>query len=331
MQVGQARKLRLIELGPGRGTLVDDILRTLSRFPACAKAIQDVHLVETSEALRSVQEAKLRPILSRLDVAAHWHDGLDRIDVSAQNEVYSMVVAHEFFDALPFHLLQHTSDGWKEILIASADNTNNQAQSTDNPAESTAQDSAGKQTRFQTVLAATPLSKVLAASSPRFDKLPVGATLEVSPVAWSIARQIAQLVGGKNAGCALIIDYGAEHLFGNSFRAFKNHRHVDPFSIPGECDLTVNVDFAYLKEAASDAAQALGPIPQADFLTGMGLEQRVEVLARAAQSEERADSIRQAARRLVDRSSMGEQYKMLGLVGKDREIRTDTVWPFATS
>lgn len=88
----------------------------------------------------------------------------------------------------------------------------------------------------------------------------MGSQVEVSPVAFKMARRIGDLVHqqepsgahASSAGSALIVDYGGDKAFGHSFRAFKDHKIVDVFHRPGECDLTVNVDFAYLKEATAD-------------------------------------------------------------------------------
>lgn len=124
---------------------------------------------------------------------------------------------------------------------------------------------------------------------------------------------------------------------------------VDVFQQPGECDLTVNVDFAYLKEAVAGVgacshipatnlliasiytATPLGPLTQEAFLMRMGLPARVEALKRTATSGERAADIERAAKRLVDKTGMGSQYLFMGIVGKraDEEgVKAEERWPF---
>lgn len=117
------RKIRLIELGPGRGTLMADILRvsvfvrlralkysnlcdnqTLSQFAASKEAVQEVLLVETSESMKALQKEKLGPLAAQTGRSLQWFDSLD--DIPADSDKFTMIVAHEFFDALPFHLLQ---------------------------------------------------------------------------------------------------------------------------------------------------------------------------------------------------------------------------------
>jgi len=128
------------------------------------------------------------------------------------------------------------------------------------------------------------------------------------------------------------VDYGGDKAYGDSFRAFKNHRIVDIFHRPGECDLTANVDFAYLKEAFADLATPHGPLPQSAFLTRMGMDIRVEALKHAAKTEARKEEIDKAACRLVDTMGMGMEYRVLGItshgrIGDDAGA-ADDVWPF---
>ena len=133
-------------------------------------------------------------------------------------------------------------------------------------------------------------------------------------------------------------------------QAFKDHKIVDPFYRPGQCDLTVNVDFAYLKEASADLGQMTcylkcatqisdiscrhvathhGPLSQAIFLHRMGLQPRLDALKAAAKDEERRKQIDQAAKRLVDPTGMGTQYQVMGMTGKTKKVLTDEErWPF---
>ncbi|KAL7279010.1 hypothetical protein ACG7TL_006842 [Trametes sanguinea] len=339
MYAGAGRDIRLLELGPGRGTLMHDVLRVFSQFPAARSATKEIHLVETSPAMRAAQEAKLSSLVEQQGWKLHWHDGLDRVQPDSTK--FTLALAHEFFDALPFHLLQKTHHGWQEVLIASgpdpaeptilkpSDKPSLDFSSTKPPAERAA--------RFRQVLSPTPTpsSTLLGLSSTRFQKLPVGSRIEVSPVSFKIARQLSELLydreseGTRSAGSALIVDYGGEKVYGNSFRAFKDHKIVDPFHRPGECDLTVNVDFAYLKEASGDLATNLGPLSQAIFLHRMGLQARLDALKASAKDDDRRKDIEQAAKRLVDPTGMGTQYQIMGMAGRRQgELTDEERWPF---
>jgi len=187
-------------------------------------------------------------------------------------------------------------------------------------------------TRFRPVLAPepTPVSTLLGASSPRFASLPIGARIEVSAASFQTARKLGTLLSQGSGGSALVVDYGADHAVGNSFRAFKGHALADPFDRPGQADLTANVDFAYLAEALNGVATPHGPLSQHDFLFRMGILLRVGALQHAAASPERADAISKAAARLVDSAGMGGEYKVMGVTGGTtaRMAGADGVWPF---
>ncbi|KAH9041591.1 DUF185-domain-containing protein [Lactarius pseudohatsudake] len=335
LSTGVKHDIQLVELGPGKGTLMDDILRTLSQMPQYRAFIKHVHLVESSLSLRAVQQKKLEPWDGKNGLKIHWHDSID--DVPAANGIYTMLVAHEFFDALPFHLIEKTHQGWKEVLITSARDPaaktilRPSSSSPLAPATPSLDLSASTpKTRFRPVLAAepTPVSTLLGASSPRFASLPVGARIEVSAASFQTARKLGTLVSQGAGGSALVIDYGADHAVGNSFRAFKGHALADPFDRPGQADLTANVDFAYLAEALKGTATAHGPLSQRAFLLHMGIGTRVGALQRAAASPARADALTEAAARLVDPAGMGREYKVMGVTGGATAADADGVWPF---
>ncbi|KIL64283.1 hypothetical protein M378DRAFT_126966 [Amanita muscaria Koide BX008] len=322
VSAGRPSAVRLIELGPGLGTLMDDVLRVMSQLTSSGSPLKHLHLVESSSAMRSIQEQKLRPHVQKSGFQVSWHNTLE--EFSPSPGVFTMLVAHEFFDALPIHVLQKKETGWHEVMIGSHDSVRPTSVS---PTESS-------YPRLRRVLSPEPsaASTLLGLSSPRFKNLPADSTIEVSPSSFKVAHRIGQLLASQGestsvqGGCALIIDYGDDKVYGDSFRAFKNHKIIDVFDSPGECDLTANVDFAYIKEAIRDlpGVHTHGPLSQADFLERMGLTLRVAALARAAPSEERRGTIRDAARRLVDRTGMGSQYQVLGITNAAEQV----TWPF---
>ncbi|THH15964.1 hypothetical protein EW146_g4596 [Bondarzewia mesenterica] len=369
LEAARDKAMRLVELGPGRGTLMDDMLRTLSQLRSLDK-VKHVHLVETSSALRKTQEQRLRFWAEKSHLKLVWHDSID--DIPAAEDTYTMLVAHEFFDALPVHLIEKTHQGWNEVLISSAPDLaaknvlrpSSSSSALDLPSPAVL--SSPSTSHFRPVLSETssPISTLLGSSSSRFLSLPIGSRIEVSPVGYRIARKVGKLIGGrpdsdeegrKELGSALIIDYGGDRAYGNSFRAFKDHKIVDPFHRPGQCDLTANVDFAYLKEAMTDllsahfvntygwsrhlaptafdshlpcySATTYGPITQHDFLMRMGIGKRVEDLQSKATSEGRKTTVENDAKRLVDLTGMGKEYKVLGVVSPP-PAAGHMVWPF---
>ncbi|KAH9928430.1 S-adenosyl-L-methionine-dependent methyltransferase [Amylocystis lapponica] len=232
MAAGNARKIRLVELGPGRGTLMQDILRVISQFPAARTAVSEVHLVETSLAMQAQQKDKLGTSCEANNWALSWHASID--DIPHDTTKFTLIIAHEFFDALPFHLLQKTTDGWKEIMITLAHDPSGPTTATVSrtaPLSSSldriaAAPAIHTQTHFREVISRslTASSTVLGASAARFKSLPVGSRIEVSPAAFKIARKVGELVhaddeaGSSSAGSALIVDYGGDKAYGSSFR-----------------------------------------------------------------------------------------------------------------
>ncbi|KDN51336.1 DUF185-domain-containing protein [Tilletiaria anomala UBC 951] len=347
--VSMPQRTRLVELGPGRGTLLADMVRTFGTFKRMIDSLKTIHLVETSLGLQRLQEQALREVVegragkklvvirsddepkepSEDEVHVQWF--ADAHSVPIDGSFWTMLVAHEFFDALPVHIFEKASNGFKEVLV-DLKNSRNGGQKGISVIKSS-EISASTAPSFQYVLSpsATPWSMLLASRNARFASIQPGQRVEVSPDAWSAARRVGELISGREAalppipdearrrtssvgGVGLIVDYGDEKAFGSSFRAFKQHKIVDPLEDPGTADLTANVDFTHLKHAlASTEATAHGPMVQAHFLSALGLQQRVEALLRAASSPERKSDITKAAMRLVDLTSMGKEYKVLGI------------------
>ncbi|KAL7423569.1 hypothetical protein Q5752_001149 [Cryptotrichosporon argae] len=319
MAAGSPARTRLVELGPGRGTLMDDILRTLSTFPKIRHTVQSVKLVETSARLRDIQETRLAPRLESgaTRTALGWADSIEGVP---ESDEFTMLVAHEFFDAMPIHTFERTAEGWREVRVDVDPSYDPKF-----PALSAGLGSSGL--RLTLSREPTTPSSLLPASSPRWAGLPVGSRIEVSPESWKIMRRAGTLLGGSGGsggGAGLVVDYGGDRTYGSSFRAFKEHKIVDVLAQPGHADLTANVDFAYLRESVDGLATPLRPTPQASFLLALGLQPRLMQLVASAPPVRRAD-IEQGAKRLVDRLGMGGQYQVMGVVPLNEKAE---VYPF---
>ncbi|KAG5650323.1 hypothetical protein H0H81_012620 [Sphagnurus paluster] len=357
---GSPSAIRLVELGPGRGTLMADVVRVITNLTAKLKPglLKEIHLVETSKALREIQIEKLAPFRGQTGCAVEWHDDLDYIPSSP---AFTMVVAHEFFDALPFYLIQKINDKeWREVRVASAltplkdprTESTEPLSTTETVPQGEHPDPESVYPRFRRALSPDPTAASIgtAVLSPRYENLAPGSLLEVSPTSYYKARQLATLLGSSKpkpaientqtpesnvppngGGCGLIIDYGDDKAFGNSFRAFKDHKIVDVFERPGQCDLTTNVDFALLREAMGDLVSSHGPLTQREFLIRMGISFRVSNLTKT-QSEERKKAIVDAAERLMDPTGMGTEYKVLGFTSfrgeRGEDGKLPPVYPF---
>lgn len=210
---GAPAPFALVELGPGRGTLMGDILRA-TRGVAGFHAALRLHLVETSPTLRQVQAKTLK------GRAPEWH-----ANVEALPELPLFLVANEFFDALPIRQAQRSGNSWRERMV-----TRNGDQLS--PALS----------------APVPLPML----THRLDDTVEGDVVEFCPAGTRVAAHIGAQIASEG-GAALIVDYGDWRALGDTFQALRAHSPADPYDDPGSADLTAHVDFEALALAASPA------------------------------------------------------------------------------
>ncbi len=262
------------EPGPGRGTLATDALRSMARF-GCTP---DVHFVEGSPALRAIQ-ADAVP-------GAAFHDDLTTLPEDRP----LLLVANEFFDALPVRQLVRTAQGWRERMVGLAE---------DGAFRFVAGD--------QVMDSAVP---------PAFADAAPGTIIETCPAAAAVMGEIARRLVAQG-GVALVIDYG--HLqprTGSSLQAVARHQKVDPLGHPGTADLTAHVDFAALADAGKTAGvRMLGTATQGEWLTALGIDARAAALSKGA--PERGEEIEAARNRLVSPDQMGELFKVTAFAGAD--------------
>ncbi len=289
-RLGGPTPFHLVELGPGRGTLMQDALRAAAMVPAF-RAAATVHLVETSPALRDRQKQTLGPMLGPvLGDALRWHDRLEDVPDGP-----TLLIANEFFDALPIRQVQKTAHGWFERLVDV------------DPA------GAPEAPRFRFVLEAFGSSgNRLVPDSLR--DAPDGSVVEVSPASQSVARSIGARLAA-HPGAALIIDYGYARgpAVGDTLQALRRHAYAAVLDTPGEADLTAHVDFAALAAAARTAgADVFGTVDQGEWLVRLGIRQRAAALATKASAAQAAD-IHTALARLIEPEQMGTLFKLLAV------------------
>lgn len=366
----QSKGVELVEIGPGRGTLMDDMLRAIRNFKPMVQAIEAVYMVEASPALVKTQKNLLcgesaelkeheigKTCISKHGIPIVWTENIRFVPNTPEKSPF--IIAHEFFDALPIHAFESVAPSlepelpdnkiqtptgvldlapeakksstaktpqWRELVISPA------------PPGATHEDMKTPKSErelypppeFELTMAkaATPHSLYLPEMSERYKALrnKPGSLIEISPESWVYMTQIAERIGGskqqpkkKARGAALILDYGtSETIPVNSLRGIKAHRRVSPLSEPGLVDLSADVDFIALAEAAlkaSEGVEVYGPVEQGDFLLQMGIQERAEHLARG-KAEKKGQEIKGAWERLVDTgpSGMGKVYKALAVV-----------------
>ncbi len=269
----------LIELGPGHGTLMEDALRAARVAPDFLAAAR-IHLVEISPSLKRKQ----RTALAGLDVV--WHDSFDAVPDGP-----FLLLANEFFDALPIRQLVATPKGVAERRIGL--------------------DDAGTGLRFGLTPGPSPWAKLLPQS---LAGAPEGSVIELSPASLLLIQSIAQRIV-RRGGAALVVDYGpAASEPGDSLQAMRRHKKQSVLDDPGQADITAHVDFQALAKAAqAEGARALGPVAQGAFLQRLGIAERAGRLQEKADSQQSLD-IALALRRLLAPEEMGTLFKALALV-----------------
>lgn len=277
---GAPKKFHLVELGPGRGTLMADILR-VARLRAEFRVAASPHLVETSPRLREIQKATLDGEATN----AQWHDTVATLPGDAP----LLIVANEFFDALPIRQYVRLQGRWRERCVGLADD--------------------GQSFRF--IAGAGELED--ADLAPRLLDAPEGAILETQPLANALMQELATRLAAQG-GALLAIDYGYGHTAaGDTLQALRGHQHVSVLEAPGLCDLTAHVNFEALARAASFAPlRSRRLLGQGEFLLALGLLERAGQLG-ADKSEDDQERIRGEVERLAAHDQMGDLFKVLAI------------------
>jgi SAM-dependent MidA family methyltransferase len=286
-RLGSPSPVRLVELGPGDGTLMVDALRALAKAPGFMAAA-DLWLVEPSTPLRTLQAARLA------GVELQWADRLGDVPASAP----LLLIANEVLDCLPARQFVRTETGWAERRI-------------------------GLDAADELTFGLSPVPGGF--EPPAFAQaVPIGAVLEQSSAQTALAVEIGGRVA-KDGGAALLIDYGRDTPgYGDTLQALAGHTKVCPLATPGQADLTVHADFPSVAAAAIQAGAQTTPIVnQAAFLRALGIDQRAEALMTAAEAKGRLGQAERIARqhaRLTSPDQMGTLFKALAIHQKGLHV-----------
>lgn len=267
----------LAEIGPGRGTLMADILRATANIKGFHQSIT-VHLMELSPVLRQKQWNAI----AGKHPNVQWHMGFAEIPSKPL-----LLVANEFFDALPIRQFLHQDDGWKERRIA-----------------------LGKKGKLEFVLEpGTPPYQLR-------DE-PVSETFyEYSDAATQLMLVMSNRIF-TYGGVGLIIDYGYEGTHGNTLQSVRDHKRHNVLVEPGSADITAHVDFYNLTRAAASGGTTVhGPVTQGAFLNKLGARERATALCEKATAKQKAATL-SGLKRLTAADQMGELFKALCIVHPD--------------
>lgn len=282
--LGAPPSVALVELGPGKGTLMADILRATKQVVGFHDALE-IHFVETSVVLRKKQEQALVPI------KAVWHD---MVGTLPKDKPY-LVIANEFLDALPIHQYVCRDGYWGERMVGL-----NHAQDgvcfVDNkqPAE---------------------ISSLL---MERYIEAKQGQIVELCPAAESIIEVLAHNVA-EQSGAALLVDYGYDKMsYESTLQAVKSHEYHSVLEDIGEADITAHVDFSRMKEICQEVPGLYTSpiIGQGAFLQALGIDMRAQMLLRHATGAQ-AEDIRTALARLTESGQMGTLFKVISFSSMD--------------
>ena len=281
LNMDRPTKIHLIEIGPGRGTLMQDALRSLKAIPGMIEALE-VHLVEMSPTLMARQAETLKDYQTPT-----WHSRIGDVLSQAKGGPI-LLIANEFFDALPVRQFQKTDSGWHERLVCLND-----------------QDSLSLR------LAPAPSPEHLI--PPALHRADVGSIAEICSIGENILAEISEHIH-QSGGAALIIDYGHDsHGTGDTLQAVKAHKYVDILTEAGDVDLTTHVNFQRLKEIArASETRVYGPTGQGSFLKSLGIDARAETLSANA-SEMQKIALLSALHRLTDDTEMGNLFRVMAV------------------
>ena len=273
VRAGAPQKVHYVELGPGRGTLTQDAMRTANRYGLEPQ----IHFVEASEALREIQREAVPGV--------QHHDDLTTVPDDAP----MLLIANEFFDALPVHQLLRSAQGWLERKVGLDGD------------------------RFVFVSGDEYMDDIVPQS---WRNARQGTMIETSPAAAAIMSEISDRLIAQG-GAALVIDYGPRELAsGSTLQALQKHRKIDPFDAPGLSDLTAHVDFEMLGQVVERrGAKLLGLTMQGEWLNELGIQTRTEAMQR--RHPEQKDVIGRQRQRLVADDQMGLLFKVLGVASPD--------------
>lgn len=273
---GRPNKFILAELGPGRGTLMSDIMRTAKLMPEFASGAE-IWLVETSPKLQETQKSKLS------SYSVNWATDIDQLP----QDLPLFLVANEFFDALPIQQFRPTENGWQERLVTL------------------------ENSKLKFSYARPQQNPHL---DEMFPMLSENRVVEVCKLAQNIVSVVARHIEQYGGG-ALVIDYGSQDGTGDTLQALQQHKFVDSLhSNHGEADLTAHVHFGALKKSTSKTA-AFGPVRQGDFLHQLGIGTRAHALINGA-DQKTIETVSNAYNCLTHPDEMGSLFKVMGIVPK---------------
>jgi len=289
-RLGRPSDVTLVELGPGRGLLMRDLLRATQHVKGFHDAIH-IELLEINPLLIDAQ----KEVLSFFSHKIRWITSINEITKSQ-----SIIVANEFFDALPSKQYIKVKKEWNEIVLM-IDPKNH--------------------LKFEHCAV---LSKILAEQllheHPRAGD---GAVIEESIESLSVIKYLTDHIKLYD-GAMLVIDYGydlppilrQDYQYTSTLQAIHNHQFHHILATLGEADLSTHVDF-YAMKAVAEARHGLvfGSVEQGEFLRRLGIEVRLKALI--TQNPGTEVLLKKQYHRLTSKEQMGSLFRAIAITGRE--------------
>ncbi|AOV87522.1 SAM-dependent methyltransferase [Wolbachia endosymbiont of Drosophila incompta] len=280
-KLGKPSKFSLVELGPGKGTLIHDIIRVTKKYSSFFNSML-IHLVEISPTLRKIQKEKLKS----LDV--NWHKNIDNLP-----EQPTIFLANEFFDALPIDQFVYHDEGWYENMVTKQDDCSLLVSCQCVTVESRKKESW------------IPVSVTQMTNGKFFN----GAVVEICSVGVEILKKLEKKIY-NNKGAALIVDYGYVYpAYKSTLQSIKQHKYANFLENVGNSDITALVNFQALRDPLKHVDCEI--LTQREFLYLFGIKERTQALMKSA-SDEQKNRIFSEFLRLTE--NMGTLFKAMLLI-----------------
>jgi NADH dehydrogenase [ubiquinone] 1 alpha subcomplex assembly factor 7 len=284
-KLGKPSNIALVELGPGRGVLMADILRATKHIPKFHASI-NVHMVEKSRALKEIQSQQL---YEYDNIKFKWYDSILELPKKP-----SILIANEFFDALPINQYIKYKNDWHEQVITIMPENGELC--------------------FSTIPVARVMQDFLDNEHPNAQNRSV---VEIGKKSIDYIKHITSIIQ-KYKGAAIIVDYGYDYnngerkIYNSTLQAIKNHRYHPVLLDVGKADISAHVDFNSLKQAVMvRGCQAYGAITQGNLLSNLGIKYRAEQLIKNNKDSEHI--VIKGMKRLIDEDTMGNLFKAIAI------------------
>jgi NADH dehydrogenase [ubiquinone] 1 alpha subcomplex assembly factor 7 len=271
--------ISMVELGPGKGTLMSDILRVTSKFPEFIDQTK-LYSLESNDKLFKEQKKNIKLKLTRIE------------DIDEIPDIPSIIIANEFFDALPIRQFISDDYRWYERLV-----------------------DINKQEEFFLT------TKIISNYDALKIKLPLKGRnsniYEYSSYQKNIFLALCKKIK-KNNGIMLIIDYAKiKDGYGDTLQAMSKHKFTSIFNNPGNDDITSYVNFHSFSEVCKDLdVSYYGPMEMGEFLLKLGINERAQSLIKNNPKLD-PDIILKQLHKLIDKEEMGSIFKVIAITSSN--------------